>query len=394
MICDSDVPCLFFVHANATLPEWTSDCEVPVCDPQAAPHCPNVVCTFVALDAWAPVLHTAYRREGTDQTTHHMRATGRWSIIDFVVVSSSVWVAPSSCHVLLSFDMNHVEADRRPTAITVKVPICNSDRPRSRRKPAYSRQAVHTAVVSPSASAQDRIAAFRAHLLNMPLIPYSTNPTSHAEAIQKHLLDGLCHCFPAEKAKPKVLDEVSHDTYALIRHKSTVHKQATFLGRKFGQSALQFVFVKWAIAACEAGRPIVWQSRGIRAPSTVFGFASKWLAVQWAYATACLHQLRRSIRQQVLAQKTQYVESAAAELQDAAVDMNIGKIYKLLKRFTVKRVPRGQRLVGLDGNMVVTPMLSNASFVIICSVVCGKAYFRCGACMSELSFPYGRERHR
>ena len=191
LLCNDGFPCLYFVDANATLPDWPSDIEVPVCDPVAASHCPDVVCSFIVWGAWLPALHASFRRVGAEQTTFHMRATGRWSLIDYVGLSSDVWAAPGSCHALCSFDMAHDEDDHRPTVVSVKVPVCSGERPCPRRTPQYSRTAVYQAIVSPTPASRCAAEAFRQHLRSMSSVAHPANPTSQAERIQTHVFQGL-----------------------------------------------------------------------------------------------------------------------------------------------------------------------------------------------------------
>ena len=81
---------------------------------------------------------------------------------------------------------------------------------------------------------------FRQHMLSMPAISYSVHPTEHAEKIQLHMLAGLAEYFPVEKAKPKTNDAMSPETFQLVRHKASVHKVVSFLGRKVRVSVCQF----------------------------------------------------------------------------------------------------------------------------------------------------------
>ena len=147
---DCSVPCVYLMGANVTLPKWVSAHDVPEVPASAAPHCSQVQCSLLAMDAWVPSVHASYRRPGVEQSTFHMRVTGVWSTIDYIAVSPTIWVTPASGQALVDFDMFCETADHRPTALVIRIPVCSSDRPRPRRRPAYSRQALLDAIVNPS----------------------------------------------------------------------------------------------------------------------------------------------------------------------------------------------------------------------------------------------------
>ena len=160
--------------------------------------------------------------------------------------------------------MNHWEADHRPTSLTIRLPLASARRPCPRRTPVYSRQAVYEAVVSQGRCHREAAAGYACHLLQMPPDPYQAEPTEHAEMIQQHMREGLVEFFPAADVKSKVNDAISDPVFALIRHKGSVHKLVSFLGRRVGRAALQYAYTFWVICSIRAGRCVVWQARGLR----------------------------------------------------------------------------------------------------------------------------------
>ena len=188
------------------------------------------------------------------------------------------------------------------------------------------------------------------------------HPTEHAELVQSHVLAGLIAFFPPEKRKPKICEAVSPATFELIRYKASIHKAVCFTGRTVSHSCLQFVFTTWLSVVVAAARPIARKQAGVRRYSLIRGFVSKWLAIQWAYNSFLLCGLRSTIRAQVLAQKVEFVQRAAEDLQHAALQSNSGAMYQMLRRFTVPRVPRGQRLHDALGNPVQTLVEEQALF--------------------------------
>ena len=380
----NEMHCLYFIDANACLPEWPLSGDPPALDSRLPAHASDFVCAIVAWEAWLPSLHSRYRCGGAEHTTHYMRATGTWSAIDYVGVSSSVWIRPASCHALLEFDMQNCEADHRPTVAVVRIPVTVTDCRLSRRVPRYCRDAVYEAIVRPSIVSIPRVEAFREHMQRMPAVPYAVHPTLHAEVIQQHMLSGLVQHFPADRRKPKQSAAVTPSTFELVRHKCSVHKALCSLGRCVGQSTLQFALAHWARAAlfvpphwCVQARwlqvnsvrflflhwvrvvllhqrPRAYFPRPLRQYCCVFGFVSCRIAHQWAYATACIAVLRKVVRNEIRADKVQYVEAAAGALQSAALEANVGEMFRLLRRFTARKVPRGHRLAGQDGISVTT----------------------------------------
>ena len=286
--------------------------------------------------------------------TFHAKASGHWSVIDYVWLSSSVWAAKRSSHALLAFDMLHQEADHRPTCVSIRMPLVCFQQPQPRRIPCYSRQAVYEAIVLKDAKHQAAVDGYTRHLAAMPPVPYYVHPTEHAELIHVHVRKGLAEFFPAVPAQRKKNDAVSDATFDLIRHKSRVHKVVVYSAWCVGKSHVQFVFAFWSLVTADTGQLSRRGRRGLRLYCNVRGFVSKWLSLQWAFHSHNLDYLRKLVRAHVVQNKHDHVARAASELQEAALLANSGSLYRLLRRFTVDRAPRGQRLVLESGVAAAT----------------------------------------
>lgn len=254
---------------------------------------------------------------------------------DYLLVGQAVNVADRSCEVWHWFQMSNTRPDHMPVSAVVSL-SSPARPPISRRRTAkYDRKAVKAACDDTDGVYRDRVERLRLHLLSLPPVPFTIDPSTHI------YIQGLQAIFPLCRTSVKQ-GYIAEDTFILILVKGRLQHSLTALGMRLKSSPLRFVVRVLGFAVCRSGqfrRPWWCKTRG---------FKPKFFCMQQFHTLKAVLDISIRVKDLKRRDYDKLCTAQAKSLEETALENCTSKLYGLMKGLQPFQPYRDTRIMDKD----------------------------------------------